>query len=382
VAVVLGLVAPLILIELSLRLFGPWIPGGYDTGAYIVRDEYLGHVHAPGYTGWMKAPEYVTHISISPLGLRDRRSRYDKPPGTFRVLLVGDSFVEGVQVQEWETVARQLEAILNRDPTQPVEVINAGVAAYGTAQQLLFYEKDLERYQPDLVVLFFFPWNDVKNNSYRLEIPDRRLSKALKPYFELEDDGTLTLIPGPPPRSPAPIIGALRECCWLYNVIEGGVFSRLGPQFVREDIEVVGGAVTPFRGLYTVGQDKEWQQAWAITTALLARFRDQTVGRGVPFAIASVPGWEVDLDYWHQRIGGSQRSRQQMDPDLPERRLGEVADGLGVPYIDLLPRMREAAVHGRNSFYYEVDGHWSAAGHAFVAEVVARELADRGLLGR
>src|SRR5262245_42172319 len=45
VAIVFGLLLPLIVLELSLRLFGPWIPGGYDTGPYIVRDERLGHRH-------------------------------------------------------------------------------------------------------------------------------------------------------------------------------------------------------------------------------------------------------------------------------------------------------------------------------------------------
>ena len=37
VAVVLGMLVPLLLLEASLRIFGPWMPGNYDTGAYLIR---------------------------------------------------------------------------------------------------------------------------------------------------------------------------------------------------------------------------------------------------------------------------------------------------------------------------------------------------------
>src|SRR5438067_1301773 len=83
-----GMLLPLLVLEVSMRLLGPWPPGGYDTGAYIERNEVLGHAHVPGYQGWMKAPEFTTFVKISTLGLRDRRDSYDKPPGTFRIVLL------------------------------------------------------------------------------------------------------------------------------------------------------------------------------------------------------------------------------------------------------------------------------------------------------
>ena len=108
IAIVLGLLLPLLLLEAVFRFYGPILPGNYDTGAYLVRNEALGHFHVPNFDGWIKAPEFTTRVTINPLGLRDRRQTFEKSAGTFRVLFLGDSFVEAVQVQQAQGVAEQL----------------------------------------------------------------------------------------------------------------------------------------------------------------------------------------------------------------------------------------------------------------------------------
>src|SRR5215217_8838364 len=92
---------------------------------------------------------------------------------------------EAVQVQQAQGVAERLEAALNQGSSRPVEVINGGVAAYGTGQELLLLDQVGAKLQPDLVLLLFFVGNDVTNNDYRLELwgdSDReKLANALKP---------------------------------------------------------------------------------------------------------------------------------------------------------------------------------------------------------
>src|SRR5438094_9626982 len=60
VAVLLGCLLPLLMLELALRLFGPFLPGNYDTGPYVRRDPTLGHFHLPNFGGWHKAP----HVTV------------------------------------------------------------------------------------------------------------------------------------------------------------------------------------------------------------------------------------------------------------------------------------------------------------------------------
>lgn len=374
-AIALGILLPLLLFELSLRLFGPWVPGGYDTGAYVERDERLGHVHVRGYRGWYKTAEFTTLISISPLGLRDRRTSYEKTPGTFRVVLLGDSFLEGIQVQQSDGVAERLEVLLNAWGLGHVEVINAGVVAYGTGQEVLFYEQDVRRYQPDLVVLLFYVGNDVKNNSYQLEIPGGKRDLSLKPYFDLDSAGRLLLLPGPPPKPVQPLVHVARARCWTYNLLESTLFVQLGPTFQREDLEVVGGARNTFREVFATTPDETWLQAWRITEALLGRLQDDARADGAPLMIVGVPDWRSLTDgVWRRAMAGSRLLDGRASPDAPTDRLGETARRLGTPYLNLLPVYRERTEAGDGPFYFTFDGHWNTAGHAVAAQAIADTL--------
>ena len=150
----------------------------------------------PGRQGWwtQEEREFVVPVRISQQGLRDVEHARDKPPGIWRVLILGDSFVEAMHVPLEATLGRQLEAMLRGSSAAAVEVISAGVSGYGTASEVLFFEQEGRHYQPDLVVLAFYPGNDVKNNSPALE-------DTLKPVYGA--DGTLERVQGEPQREAA-----------------------------------------------------------------------------------------------------------------------------------------------------------------------------------
>jgi hypothetical protein len=378
-----SLLLPLLFLEAALRLFGPILPGNYDTGAYLVRDEALGHFHVPGFDGWIKAPEFTTRVTINPQGLRDRRQSFEKPAGTFRVLFLGDSFVEAVQVQQAQGVAEQLEKALNQNASRPVEVINGGVAAYGTGQEMLLLDEVGAKYQPDLVVLLFFVGNDVTNNNYRLELwgdkDSEKLALALKPYWDLNKDGTLRMIPGPPPAPRSGLSNTMRRCCLLYNVIETGVFNKLNQNYPREQLEAIGGLRTPLTGLYDTQPDGDWEQAWKISEALLVQIRDRAAAMGAPLVVAGGPEWRaLEPDAWREEISrGNPNSNRlksgRLQITAPTDQLGGVLDGIGVPYINLLPSF-ETAFQQNPRLYYEFDKHWTAAGHAVAAQAIDQAL--------
>ena len=79
-----------------------------------------------------------------------------KPAGTFRILCYGDSNTDGTSAGSWPEELQQLFA----GPGPPtIEVLNAGVAGFSSHQGLLRFLEDVDRYQPDLV-LVSFGWND------------------------------------------------------------------------------------------------------------------------------------------------------------------------------------------------------------------------------
>jgi hypothetical protein len=137
---------------------------------------------------------FQTPIRINSHGLREREIGYEKAPGVFRVLVLGDSNVAGFEVQDDETFVRVTESLL-RDKGYNVEFVNAGHRGFGTDQSLLFLMDEGMKYHPDLV-LYFWSDNDLDDN-ITIHRPYRKYGKA---YFELDENGGVELHGVPVPE--------------------------------------------------------------------------------------------------------------------------------------------------------------------------------------
>lgn len=92
-------------------------------------------------------------------GQRDRERSLEKHAGVRRILLLGDSVVEGYGLRESETISQQLEALY---PDGSTEVLNFGVSAYCTRAEIELLEVKGLRFDPDIVVLVLVE-NDFDN---------------------------------------------------------------------------------------------------------------------------------------------------------------------------------------------------------------------------
>jgi lysophospholipase L1-like esterase len=120
-----------------------------------VANPQLSFAHAPNRSAFLMG----VPVSINSQGLRDREFSLEKPPGVYRVLMLGDSTTFGWGVRLEDTAAKQLEKKLNEHLPpgyNKAEVINAGVGNYDTVQEVTYYETIGWKYNPDLVVLVFF----------------------------------------------------------------------------------------------------------------------------------------------------------------------------------------------------------------------------------
>ena len=105
-------------------------------------------------------PDFIqTYERTNSHGQRDRERTLGKPDGVRRVLLFGDSVVEGYGLRESETISRQLEDLY---PDGSTEVLNFGVSAYCTRAEVELLEVKGLRFDPDVVVLLFVE-NDFDN---------------------------------------------------------------------------------------------------------------------------------------------------------------------------------------------------------------------------
>src|SRR5215216_5664747 len=128
---VFALLLPILALELALRVFGPIIPGNYRTGSFQAAHPVYGRFQVPNFDGWVRNDEFIAHMKTNSLGLRDDEVAVPKPPGTFRILVIGDSFVQASQVQVGQPFTEVLERALNASPPaagRPThyDVVNAG----------------------------------------------------------------------------------------------------------------------------------------------------------------------------------------------------------------------------------------------------------------
>jgi lysophospholipase L1-like esterase len=106
------------------------------------------------YPGDGQTPDRSVEYRISSQGLRDREFPVERPPGGLRIVCLGDSVTYGTGVDLEDSLPKQLErGLAERFPGRSVEVLNAGIFATNTSQQLAWYRHGVERFQPDLLLL-------------------------------------------------------------------------------------------------------------------------------------------------------------------------------------------------------------------------------------
>ena len=176
---IVSCVLGLLLVELLLAVFYP-IPYSLEVNMYFEADPYTGYRHKPDTLGMYNA---ATPARANSQGNRDDEVAIPKPPGVFRILLIGDSFTVGANVQEAEAYGQVLERLLNTSAEQKVEVVNTGVGGWSPFQYAQFLKHYGAQYEPDLVLVGLFVGNDVYLDQFGVEqtltaVMGRRVSRA------------------------------------------------------------------------------------------------------------------------------------------------------------------------------------------------------------
>lgn len=172
-------VASLVAILLAMSVIEAWVRWQWDETkgrpGFFLTDASRGQRLAPNYDGWFAG----VPVRTNSLGFRDRRDyTLAKPPGVFRILVLGDSVTFGHGTLDDTTYPYLLEQELRRwRPEVNWEVWNLGVPGYNTAQELQYLLEIGPRASPDLVIVGFYP-NDFTDNAKAPTVPAWRRSTA------------------------------------------------------------------------------------------------------------------------------------------------------------------------------------------------------------
>jgi len=370
-----GLLFALLLFEVGVR------------GLHLVPDRFwepdplLGARLVPGASGWwsQEEREFVIPVEINSHGRRDIEHPWDKPAGVERVLVLGDSFTEAMQVPLADTYVRRLETNLNeRGGGTRFEVLSAGVSGYGTAGATLSFERDGHRYAPDLVLLAFYPGNDIQNNSPTLE------DRLLPVYGE---SGRLERVAGSTRETPESRLPEWKTYRYLRKVI-----LTQQPQVARALVAIglmdeAAIRAEPMRdeiptayGGYQVPLAPEWIDAWERTEGLLDRLAAASRAHGAHFAVAIVSIREqIYPGSWNEIVAQHPAMHtREWDLDAPQRRVEAWCARRGVDCLALAPAFRARSAAAAEPLHFRYDGHWTADGHTLAAaelkEFIERQL--------
>lgn len=319
---------------------------------------------------------YDTVVEYNNIGGRGPDVRYEKPDGVYRVLIIGDSFVESIQMDYADTFYGRLAASL---PSDQVEIIAVGRTGWGTLQELLYYQHEGYKLNADLVVLMFYI-NDVVDNYPAFFYPGRN-NTAYEYIFEgdtvrLVDTNlqpippnrvmqALAALPGPLARTntaqllrtlfdrPAPV------------VTPGGVLTQMHPQF----------------GIYVQDPVPEgYAEAWRRTERGLELFAEAVQAndsRLLVVAISHGSDMAENISNWYPE----QTAGWEWQGDLPEQRLADVLEPLPADFLPMQPAVdayaAEQGAPAYNLLFLPEDGHFNEAGHALTADLLRGWIRER-----
>jgi hypothetical protein len=155
-----------------------------ETRIYRKRRDFLGAELVPSASIDFKD----ARMSINRWGMRDKDYEQAKPPGTWRLALLGPSDVMGSGVPDGGTFEALAEDRLNRDHPIPgirsYEILNFAVGNFSQLQQIELLESRVLGFAPDALVLTLHPTED---EEFAMRFMGRVVSKDIPvPYPELE----------------------------------------------------------------------------------------------------------------------------------------------------------------------------------------------------
>ena len=322
-----------------------------------------------------------------------RGAELEADAGT-RVVVFGDSFVEAEVSEEPATYVEQLEGALARGLGRDVEVVNAGVVAYGPDQVALRMPGDLERLKPSLAVVAIYAGNDygdlLRNKIVRLDasgaarLAQPALVDTLREAFARAKRPVLvkmvSRIRNRPPSGGAALDSAAAQRrrhafvdSWLAERVAELAAYENEPDSVRNllgDTHDADVSLTPAA--------PSAQMKVRLMSAAVGAIADAAARANVPVLFVAIPAAIDVVDRYESSQVDSARY-----PDYSRSRLTDtlrtIVERRGLPVVDLFPAFRAAP---REDLYLRGgDNHWSDAGQALAARVTAEAILSRGMLG-
>gem|GEM_PF-1498584 len=304
-----------------------------DTGSiYVIRDGQLPRaILRPG------AAEISTGVPvrINSLGFRGREYTREKPAGTTRILILGDSFAFGAGAPVDVIFPTRLETRLNSEQLFGlVEILNLGVSDYNTDDELAWLQEFGLGLTPDLVILVYV-MNDI-------EIKQEYLPRSAEEPSRLVDE-----------RS-----GEVRQyrdpLYWLVNRLrrDSHFLAYLAPRMAALGRKL--GLNLPSTGSFYGTAFANDVEGWKRSKAAIEQMRDLGLEHHFQFALVLFPLMTNFTDAYPAK--------------KTHEVIAEYTRAQDIPFLDLLPNYM--GINAASLWVSPTDGHPNAEGHRIAAEAI------------
>ena len=389
--VLLGFLLAFIILELCVRILFSFLPDQYlpSYGIYQSTDPVVGPKLIPESRGiWNK--EGFSKAEINSKGWNDFERQYNKPQDVVRVAIVGDSFIEALQVPKTDSVASKLESWLDVNCKYKMddiryEVLSFGASGWGTTQMHLAINNEIIQYDPDFVIMAFFPGNDLKNNIYELELNSNR------PYFKIENGSLI--------QSSFPTINNsfkrsaytfLRDNFLMIQLIREPIvnifweFSREekikesnseGKSNYSDRLELID------RGTWGNDLDNEFvEYSWNLFELILLKTKEDLNDKNIEFITLVVSRGEV-VDNRKNEVEQWAIKNNYSNIFYPEDRVENFGKKNDIPVIAISRMMTDLNwdLSKEITYFHGFDhnlggGHWNQNGHSLTSSIIGEKI--------
>jgi hypothetical protein len=349
--VAVSLTIGFVFVEILLRVL-PSSVTKINAGINYVRDEQIAYRMTPHTKTHVVSACFDTLVTANSLGFRG--SDWTQHGG---IAVLGDSFMEAVQVNDDETLSALLAARLH------VPVYNAGLSSLGTVAELLVYKTYVAAVKPKVVVLAMFE-NDIGDNHCETSrVNGQFVSKPCAEYTDALSATTTSLsidthFYGTQGNAAARafIKKYCLSCGLLRNIIARRALPATNTSITKE------------------AHDQEIamiNEAWQITEQALGELKNETEKNGAKLIVMVIP----DQTAFYSEATSTDHFNSSKIATLTQK--------LEIPTLDLYPIMntvRKEFDIQAPYFSYKCDGHWNATGHEVAANALIEFMSQQKIL--
>ncbi len=313
--------------------------------------------YAPNQEGvWRIRDEIAAPYRINEQGWNSGTGDYAiaRKPGVPRVALIGDSFVEAMQVASTASLAAMLAPALSGSG-RPTEVYRFGISGAPLSQYVHMLEREAVRYRPDWVVVVVVH-NDF-DESYQFKL-GRYTSSFMK--FRVEDAKVVRELPPTPWRRDS--IEWLRQTAtWRFMRIRRGMRADAIADWLWTNR--AGAAVPEYAANVEIRSTlAERPEVMAVADHAVVRLA--TLASGIEARLLIV----MDGDR-HAIYQGSSSSALELN-----RIMLAAAGRHGVNFLDLHQIFEAHWTAHHQRFDFNADGHWNELGHSVAGAAIAERI--------